>query len=148
MEWREEARTTHVAHGVSLLHRPCAIVETVHGDMASIDMLKLLLEYGINMKNTGVGVAAADEGNVEGSRLLLDYGANLDDRDMSWYPFDEDRDEPHESQGTALYRACRQGHGECAELLLARGADAQAKDVAVNICSRQGVNAQCSESKV
>jgi hypothetical protein len=110
------------------IHEPYAIVETVHGDMASIDVLKLLLEYGINVERTGVGVAAADEGNVEGLGLLLDHGVLLEDRDMCWYPFDDDRDEPYESQGTALYRACRQGHAECVVLLLARGADAQAKD--------------------
>ena len=56
---------------------PCAIVETVRGDMASIDMLKLLLDHEIDVEDTGVGVAAADKGNVEGLRLLLDYGVHI-----------------------------------------------------------------------
>jgi ankyrin repeat protein len=100
----------------------------VRGDSTSIEMLRLLLDHGIDAKDTGASIAAADEGNLEALRLLLDYGIDIEDRNMVGYPFDEDRDEPDESQGTALYRACRQGHLECVELLLDRGADAQAKD--------------------
>jgi ankyrin repeat protein len=79
-------------------------------------------------------VEAADEGNVEALRLLLDHGLNIEDQDMSWYPFNEDEDEPYESQGTALYRAYRQGNVECVELLLERGADPLAKDLEGTSC--------------
>ena len=102
----------------------------------------LLLEHGIDVDGSGVGIAAAEEGNVEALRLLLDYGVHLEDRNMAWHSFDEDQDEPDESQGTALYRACRQGHIECVELLLARGADVQAKDAGgiscLNIAKERG----------
>jgi ankyrin repeat protein len=108
-------------------HGPSAISWTICGDRANQEMLKLLLDHGHDLENSGAGVAAADEGNVEALRLLLDRGLNIEDRDMSWYPFDED--EPYESQGTALYRACRQGNVECVELLLERGADPLAKDL-------------------
>lgn len=105
-----------------------AVVTTVRGETASMDMLELLLEHGIVVKGLGVGIAAADEGNTEGLRKLLDYGVGVEERDMYWYPFDEERDEPESSEGTALYRACRQGRVECVKLLLDRGADAYAKD--------------------
>ena len=110
------------------VHGPSAISTTVRGEMASIEMLKLLLDYGFELKESGAGVAAADEGNLEALRLLLDHGVDTEDREMWWYPFDDDNDEPSESQGTALYRACRQGQLECVRLLLDRAADAQAKD--------------------
>lgn len=104
------------------------LVDTVSGDHVSIQMLKLLLDHGIDPKGDGAAVAAADEGNFEGLKLLLDYGVDVEERDMYWYPFDNDRDEPSESRGTALYRACRQGHLDYIKLLLDRGANPQAKD--------------------
>jgi ankyrin repeat protein len=116
------------------MHGPRAISWTIFEDTGNQEMLKLLLDYGHDLENSGAGVAAADEGNVEALRLLLDRGLNIEDRDMSWYPFDEDRDEPYESQGTALYRACRQGNVKCVELLLERGADPLAKDLAGISC--------------
>jgi hypothetical protein len=67
-------------------------------------------------------------------RLLLDRGLNIEDRDMSWYVFDEDGDEPYESKGTALYRPCRQENLECVELLLERDADPLAKDLEGTSC--------------
>ncbi|KAF1958274.1 ankyrin [Byssothecium circinans] len=115
-------------------HGPSAISWTICGESADQEMLKLLLDHGHDLENSGAGVAAADEGNVEALRLLLDRGLNIEDRDMSWYPFDEDGDEPYESQGTALYRACRQGNVECVELLLERGADPLAKDFEGTSC--------------
>lgn len=110
------------------MYGECAITATVSGDWASIDMLKLLLDHGCDLKDSGAGIEAADKGNLEALRLLLDGGIAIEDREMLGYPFDDDRDEPEESQGTALYRACRQGRLECVQLLLDRGADAQAKD--------------------
>lgn len=103
----------------------------VSGETASIRMLQLLLDHGIDFKKRGAGIAATEEGNVEGLRILLDAGLDLEERNMlGWYRVgeDEDRDEAYASFGTALYRACRQGQLECAELLLERGADAHAKD--------------------
>ena len=115
-------------------HGPSGISWTICGDRADQKMLKLLLDHGHDLENSGAGVAAADEGNVEALRLLPDRGLNIEDQDMSWYPFDEDKDEPYESQGTALYRACRQGNVECVELLLERGADPLAKDLEGTPC--------------
>jgi ankyrin repeat protein len=111
-----------------------AISWTICGDGANQEMLKLLLDHGHDLENSGAGVAAAEEGNVEALKLLLDRGLNIEDRNMSWYPFDKDEDEPYESDGTALYRACRQGNVECVELLLERGADPLAKDLEGTSC--------------
>ena len=107
-----------------------SITSTISGDVASIDMLKALLDHGFELKEYGTAIAAADEGNLEALKMLLAHGGfNIDEVVMWWYPFDEDRDEPEESEGTALYRACRQGHLECAALLLEHWADPKAKDL-------------------
>lgn len=51
---------------------------------------------------------------MEGLRILLDADVDIEERQMqTWYSFDEDMDEPREAEGTALYRACRQGHVDC-----------------------------------
>ena len=93
-------------------------------------MLKALLDHGFELKKYGAAIAAADEENLEALKMLLAHGGfDVDEVVMWWYPFDEDRDEPGESEGTALYRACRQGYVECAALLLEHGADPKAKDL-------------------
>jgi hypothetical protein len=66
---------------------PSAISWTICGEMADLEMLRLLLDYGHGLENSGAGIAAADEGNVEALRLLLERGLNIEDGDMSWYPF-------------------------------------------------------------
>jgi ankyrin repeat protein len=110
------------------IHGPSAISWTICENGTDQEMLKLLLDYGHDLEHSGAGVAAGNEGNVEVLRLLLDRGLNIEDRDVSWYPLDEDGDEPYGLEATALYRACRHGHVECVELLLERGADPRAKN--------------------
>lgn len=120
----------HKANPHEPMHGDCSITSTIRGDAASIRMLKALLDHGFELKEYGTAIAAADEGNLEALKMLLAHGGfNIDEVVMWWYPFDEDRDEPEESEGTALYRACRQGHLECAALLLEHGADPKAKDL-------------------
>ncbi|KAF2750975.1 ankyrin [Sporormia fimetaria CBS 119925] len=110
------------------IYGPGVLEWTVSGEHGSMEMLRLLLEYGIDTKESGAAISAADEGNLEALRLLIEYGIDLEERNMSWYAFDGERDDPEESQGTALYRACRQGRLECVRLLVDRGADPLAKD--------------------
>jgi ankyrin repeat protein len=108
----------------------CSITSTLCGDQASTEMLRLLLDHGFKLKGYGAAAAAADEGNLEGLKLLLAHGGfDIDEVNMWWYAFDDDDDEPEDSAGSALYRACRQGHLECAQLLLDHGADPKAEDV-------------------
>lgn len=112
------------------LYGGCSIESTVRGETASISMLKALLDHGFKLKEYGAAIAAADEGNLEALKMLLAHGGfDIDETVMWWYPFDITKDEPEESKGTALYRACRQGHVECAALLLEHGADPKAKDL-------------------
>jgi hypothetical protein len=92
-------------------------------------MLRLLLDHGIDLKDQGSVCAAANVGNLEGLKMVLDYGVDTEDRGSAWSPFDEgEEDDPYKTEGTGLYRACRQGHLECARLLIERGANVQAKD--------------------
>ncbi|KAG9199709.1 hypothetical protein G6514_008264 [Epicoccum nigrum] len=93
-------------------------------------MLKALLDHGFELKEYGAAITAADEGNLEALKMLLVHGEfDLEEVVMWWYPFDEDRDEPEESESMALYRAYRQGHVECAALLLEHRADPKARNL-------------------
>ncbi|KAF1833938.1 ankyrin [Decorospora gaudefroyi] len=113
------------------IYGPTAISWTINGWSPSLEMLELLLDYGHDLEQYGPGVIAADDGNIEALRLLLDRGVNIEDvyMDSQLFGLEGDEDEQYRSQGTALYRACRQGHVDCVELLLSRGADPLAKDL-------------------
>ncbi|OAK94758.1 ankyrin [Phaeosphaeriaceae sp. SRC1lsM3a] len=104
------------------------------GSDSALKMLKLLLDYKINLKDGGMVMVAANYGHVEFLRLLLDYGVDTEDRATQWYPFDNEEENPYATEGTGLYRACRQGHTDCVRLLLNRGANAQAKDDSGTSC--------------
>ncbi|KAF1851150.1 ankyrin [Cucurbitaria berberidis CBS 394.84] len=116
-----------------------AIVSTIYADRANQEMLKLLLDHGHDLENTGAGVVAAEEGNVEALRLLLDRGLNVEERRrVTNYGT---ADETYDTEGTALYHACKQGNEECVELLLQRGANPLAEDLNGRSCldiARQG----------
>jgi beta-phosphoglucomutase-like phosphatase (HAD superfamily) len=47
-------------------------------------MSKLLLDHVIVLEDTGAGIAAADEGNVEALWLLLDHGIDREDQEIWW----------------------------------------------------------------
>jgi ankyrin repeat protein len=123
----------------SIFGDDAAILSTVCADRADQMMLKLLLDHGHDLKNTGAGVVAAEEGNVEALRLLLDRGLNIEERRrVTHYGTKE---EPYDTEGTALYHACKRGNEECVELLLERGADPLAEDLEERSCldiARQG----------
>lgn len=110
-------------------HGPSTISWTICGDTANQDMLKFLLDYRYDLKNSGAGVAAAEEGNVEALRLLLDRGVDIEDRDTNVDPFNTEDDEPYMFHATALYRACRQGNTECVKILLEAGADSLVEEL-------------------
>lgn len=105
------------------VYGPSPFTWPMHEETNNLEMLKLLLDYGHDLEGVGVGVAAAEYGNLEALELLLDRGVDIEDANMSWFDFtwreldeeEQEGDEPYESQGTALYRACRQGHVECVE---------------------------------
>ncbi|KAH7410380.1 ankyrin repeat-containing domain protein [Phaeosphaeria sp. MPI-PUGE-AT-0046c] len=104
------------------------------GSKSSFKILKLLLDYRIDLKDEGMVMVAANYGHLRFLESLLDYGVDTEDRAPQWYPFDGDEDNPYATEGTGLYRACRQGHLDCVRLLLDRGANAQAKDDSGTSC--------------
>jgi len=116
-----------------------AILSAIYANKADQEMLKLLLDHGHDLENTGAGVVAAEEGNVEALRLLLDRGLNIEERRrVTHYGTEE---ETYDTEGTALYHACKQGDEECVELLLERGANPLAEDLEGRSCldiARQG----------
>ncbi|KAI9653597.1 MAG: hypothetical protein M1831_005979 [Alyxoria varia] len=113
----------------------------------SIEMVKLLLERGTELPGTGAVIAAAEVGNMDALKLLIGSNEGFLERQSGgregrrsvdleeavcwWEPWDE---EPEESVGTALYRACRMGQVEAAELLLNQGANGFAIDKACMSC--------------
>ncbi|KAF2002430.1 ankyrin [Amniculicola lignicola CBS 123094] len=108
-----------------------AIIHTVIADRADQEMLKLLLDHRHDLENTGAGVVAAEEGTVEALRLLLDRGVNIEERRRVT---DYRGEEPHDTEGTALHHACKEGIEECVLLLLERGANPLAKDLEGRSC--------------
>lgn len=91
----------------------------------SIQLLQLLLEYGLKSQETAAHIAAAELGNMEALRILVHHGANLEFVDAWWFNpaiVESDR------QGTALYRAAYKGQVESVKYLLGKGASLQFKD--------------------
>lgn len=107
------------------------IVEAVAGDNASIEAVKLLLDYGLDLRRWGEGAVlkAADVGNVEALALLLDHGGNVEEQD-GYHEFDEDK----ETIGTPLYRACSKEQTGAVRLLLERGANPRFRTEAGESC--------------
>jgi hypothetical protein len=86
------------------LHGPSSIAVTIRGDSASTSMLRALIDHGYNLQESGAAIAAAEDGNIEALKIVLDAGVDLEDRNMlGWYRFDDDEDEPYDSEGTAKY---------------------------------------------
>lgn len=104
------------------------------GSETSMKMLRLLMDYHIDLKDEGQVMVAANYGYRELLERILDYGVDTEDRAPQWYPFDDDEADPYANEGTGLYRACRQGHLDCVRLLLDRGANAQATDDSGTSC--------------
>ena len=78
----------------------------VLADRGSVELLRLLLEYGATFQNQGVLPQAALFGRLEVVQLLLNYGAEIDEVEKQ----------------TALYRAASKGFTQIVELLLREGA--------------------------
>ena len=76
-------------------------------DDGSVDILRLLLEYGADFQRQGALPQAALFGHLNVVQLLLDYGADIDEV----------------SRQTALYRAASNGYAPIVEHLLREGAN-------------------------
>lgn len=97
-----------------------AVAET-----ASIEIAKLLLEHGANVKNSAAAVAAAAAGKTDMVRFLLEKGADVDEMGI-YHPYDR---RCEERVGSALHQAARNGHQDIVALLLGEGADVNLKDL-------------------
>ncbi|KAJ8058062.1 hypothetical protein OCU04_012921 [Sclerotinia nivalis] len=99
--------------------------------MARIQIMGLLSvigkRYGFKTQGTGAAIEAAELGNVEALKLFVETERDLDlEEKVIWHAVG-DR-ESFESEGTALYRACRAGKMGTVEYLLGKGADAALVD--------------------
>ena len=106
---------------VSLANNYGATPMTLAAEVGNTDMLKLLLEAGANADSPNpegqtVLMAVARTGNVEAARLLLDHHATVDGREK-W------------GGQTALMWASARRHPEMMQLLIAKGADVNARSI-------------------
>lgn len=101
-----------------------AICEAISGISASLEAVKILLEYKLDLKGEGAGavLCAAGVGNLEALTLLLDNGGDVEESN-GW----ENLRNTGETIGTPLYQACSLGQVGAVKLLLGRGADPRAK---------------------
>lgn len=93
-------------------------------EMASVEMVSLLLKNGAHLKGSGAIVLAAQEGKVEMVRFLLEQGADINEIGIE-HPTDE---RVTAEMGSALHKAVQGEHTEVVQLLLEKGADAMLKD--------------------
>lgn len=108
-----------------------ALVWAIIGDKPApstkMEMVRLMLDHGTKLKGTGAIIAAAETGNLEILKLLLEGGhSGLLEEKATWWGV-TDR-ESIDSEGTAIYRACRAGKDEVVEFLLDQGADGRSTD--------------------
>lgn len=108
-----------------------ALVWAIVGDKldqaTKMDMVKLMLDHGTKLEETGAASAAAETENLELLELLLERGGPelMEERAMWWGVTDQ---ESSDSVGSPLYRACRAGKKDVVEFLLDRGANGRSKD--------------------
>jgi ankyrin repeat protein len=117
----EVRRLLKAGADVTLANNYGATPMTLAAEVASTDMLKLLLEVGANADSPNPEgqtalMAVARTGNVEAARLLLDHHAAVDARE-TW------------GGQTALMWASARRHPEMMQLLIAKGADVNARSI-------------------
>jgi ankyrin repeat protein len=117
----EARRLLRAGADASLANNYGATPMSLAAEVGNADMLKLLLEVGANADSPNADgqtalQAVARTGNVEAARLLLDHHAAVDAREK-W------------GGQTALMWASARRHPEMMQLLIARGADVNARSI-------------------
>ena len=93
-------------------------------ELASLEMVTLLVDNRAHVKGSGAIVMAAEEGKLGVVQYLLDHGADINEIGIE-HPTDP---RYKEDMGGALHRAVNAGHCDVVEYLIKRGADVNLKD--------------------
>ncbi|KAG7006054.1 hypothetical protein G7Y79_00016g040390 [Physcia stellaris] len=93
-------------------------------ELASLEMVTLLVENKARVKGSGAIVMAAEEGKFEVVEYLLDRGADINEMGIE-HPTDP---RYKEDVGSALHRAVNAGHRDVVEYLIKQGASLNLKD--------------------
>lgn len=93
-------------------------------ELASLEMVTLLVENKARVKGSGALVMAAEEGKSEMIQYLLDHGADINEIGIE-HPTDP---RYKEDMGSALHRAVNAGHRDIVEYLIKQGASLNLKD--------------------
>ena len=120
-DFAEAKRLVRAGADVSLANNYGATPMSLAAEVGNTEMLKLLLEAGANADSPDPDgqtalLAVARTGNVAAARLLLDHGAKVDARE-NW------------GGQTALMWASARRHPQMMELLIAKGADVNARSI-------------------
>jgi uncharacterized protein len=117
----EVKRLLRAGANISLANKYGASPMTLAAEVGNTEMLKVLLEAGANADSPNPEgqtalLAVARTGNVEAAKLLIDHGATVDAKEK-W------------GGQTALMWASARRHPKMMELLIAKGADVNARSI-------------------
>jgi ankyrin repeat protein len=115
----EATRLVRAGADVSLANNYGATPMSLAAEVGNTDMLKVLLEAGANVESPNADgqtalLAVARTGKVDAAKLLLDHGAAIDAKEKF-------------GGQTALMWASARRHPEMMQLLIAKGADVNAR---------------------
>lgn len=101
------------------------LVWAIVGRHPSLEIVELLLERGIEVKETGALIAAIDEGNIAAVDILLRHGEKTGELFLEELEgeYDGIASWSNDDVGTALFKAAAAGQAEIVDMLLDKGAD-------------------------
>ncbi|KAL8965327.1 MAG: hypothetical protein Q9183_003910 [Haloplaca sp. 2 TL-2023] len=106
----------------------------------STEMLRVLLDNGTKLHETGALRAAAEYGNVEAVKTIFQMSGHEVELEEASYICDPEGTRYPET--TALYRAAAEGHAQIVDILVRKGANIGFKDAAgvsvIDIARRNG----------
>ncbi|KAL8867912.1 MAG: hypothetical protein Q9174_005351 [Haloplaca sp. 1 TL-2023] len=103
----------------------CAITLDINRD--SMEMLRVLLENGTKLHETGALRAAAEHGNTDAVKTIFEMKG--DEVELEETDYICDFTSTRYPEVTALYKAAAEGHAEIVDILIRNGADIGFRDV-------------------